>query len=253
MHEVKNELKRKQEEQDSDLSPRVLDGIYNAIAKYLFPQHVYPTQSVLKETLQSYMELLGKIKNHRGSMLQQVRTAIWNVFGSERLPALQKNPSAATIVKWKESREVSDCHRLLFELKTADTFWVTTIARASFTEVAAPVLTDEHCAFTLAVCDIILKPRSKGVVCFDKRMKCHIAKYLADYNNGGPSYNSSESIINDETTAPSCEKETQQASDLETVSVSQGSGSILLSQDDQDALFSTGLDPDNYNYYDDNY
>ncbi|CAG8804383.1 19991_t:CDS:1, partial [Gigaspora rosea] len=46
---------------------------------------------------------------------------------------------------------------------------------------------------------------------------------------------------------------TQQASDLETVSVSQGSGSILLSQDDQDALFSTGLDPDNYNYYDDNY
>ncbi|CAG8802794.1 10180_t:CDS:1, partial [Gigaspora rosea] len=46
---------------------------------------------------------------------------------------------------------------------------------------------------------------------------------------------------------------TRQASDLETGSASQGSGSMLLSQDDQDALFSTGLDPDNYNYYDGDY
>ncbi|CAG8725807.1 37527_t:CDS:2 [Gigaspora margarita] len=41
------------------------------------------------------------------------------------------------------------------------------------------------------------------------------------------------------------------ASDLETGFTSQGSGSMLFSQDDQDALFSTGLDLDNYNYYDD--
>ncbi|CAG8588079.1 5453_t:CDS:1, partial [Gigaspora rosea] len=39
--------------------------------------------------------------------------------------------------------------------------------------------------------------------------------------------------------APSCKEETQQASDLETGSASQGSGSMLLSQDDQNALFST--------------
>ncbi|CAG8669843.1 8878_t:CDS:2, partial [Gigaspora rosea] len=43
-----------------------------------------------------------------------------------------------------------------------------------------------------------------------------------NYNNGGPSFDLS-------------------------------SGSMLLSQDDQDALFSTDLDPDNYNYYDDDY
>ncbi|CAG8727776.1 412_t:CDS:2, partial [Gigaspora rosea] len=43
------------------------------------------------------------------------------------------------------------------------------------------------------------------------------------------------------------------ASDLETGSTFQGSGLMLLSQDEQDALFSTGLDPDNYNAYNDDY
>ncbi|CAG8755108.1 20811_t:CDS:2 [Gigaspora rosea] len=74
-----------------------------------------------------------------------------------------------------------------------------------------------------------------------------------DYNNGGPSYNLSESIINNEITAPSCEKETRQAFDLEIRFASQGSSSMLLLQDDQNALFSTGLDPDNYNYYNNDY
>ncbi|CAG8807389.1 14479_t:CDS:2, partial [Gigaspora rosea] len=65
----------------------------------------------------------------------------------------------------------------------------------------------------------------------------------ANYNNGGPSFDST----------PFCEEETRQAYDLETGSASQGSGSMLLSQDYQDALFSTSLDPNNYNYYDDDY
>ncbi|CAG8689958.1 6562_t:CDS:2 [Gigaspora margarita] len=42
-------------------------------------------------------------------------------------------------------------------------------------------------------------------------------------------------------TASSCKEESQQASDLETRFASQGSN----------ALFSTGLDHNNYNYYND--
>ncbi|CAG8842408.1 14147_t:CDS:2, partial [Racocetra persica] len=109
------------------------------------------------------------------------------------------------------------------------------IARAAFTEAAVPVLTNEHYAFTLAVYDIFLNPRSKSI---------------NDYSNSGPSYNSAESIIDDKTTALSQGEKSRQAfSEPELGSFSQGSGSMSLSQDEMDELFATGLDINN-NYDD---
>ncbi|CAG8747390.1 11131_t:CDS:2, partial [Ambispora leptoticha] len=41
-------------EQNKDLSSKVLDGVYTGIVNRLFLQHVYSTQSILKEALKNY-------------------------------------------------------------------------------------------------------------------------------------------------------------------------------------------------------
>ncbi|CAG8831571.1 22904_t:CDS:2, partial [Gigaspora rosea] len=68
----------------------------------------------------------------------------------------------------------------------------------AFSMVAVPTLTHDHCAFTLAMCDIILNPRSRSVKCTEKYIKRCVEKFLNDYNSGGSSYGSAEAIINEE-------------------------------------------------------
>ena len=123
-------------------------------------------------------QLLQKMKNHRGASLQNVRHSIWKVFGYERLPHLKSNAAAEEIIKWKESDEVANCFRSLFEINDSGVLWVAVIARTAFTTTAVPTLSNEHCAFTLAVCDILLNPRSRNMICTEKRMKRRIEKYL---------------------------------------------------------------------------
>jgi len=110
--------------------------------------------------------------------LQSVRSSIWKVFGHERLPPLKSTASATEILRWKESPQVNDCYRALFEQNSEGVFWVSIIARSAFSMVAVPTLTNHHCAFTLAVCDILLNPRSKSVMCKDKFMKRRMSQYL---------------------------------------------------------------------------
>ncbi|RIB14638.1 hypothetical protein C2G38_2040018 [Gigaspora rosea] len=113
--EMKAEVKRQRKEKESDLSSQVLDDVFTNVVKQLFPQHVYFSQSILKETLKSYLEeaypefmsnmspneftncfhsewyssLLLKMKNYRGAASQNVRHAIWRIFGSEKLPSFE--------------------------------------------------------------------------------------------------------------------------------------------------------------------
>src|SRR5260364_179723 len=118
------------------------------------------------------------MKNNRGAALQSVRSAMWKVFASERLPFLKSNAKASIIVKWKENPKIGECHRLLFETNSKNVFWISVIARAAFSEITFPTLTSEHCAFSLAICDIFLNLKSKSITCNEKNMKHHIEKYL---------------------------------------------------------------------------
>jgi len=115
--------------------------------------------------------------------LSNVRNAMWKVFGVEKLPPLRSNASAADVIKWKQSEPVVDTFTSLFEKNSDDVFWITAIARAAFTETAVPNLTNAHCAFTLAVCDILLNPQSKGTICTEKRIKRRMARYIVSYQN----------------------------------------------------------------------
>ncbi|RIB07696.1 hypothetical protein C2G38_2213671 [Gigaspora rosea] len=75
------------------------------------------------------------------------------------------------VLSWKESPQAKRYFHALFEQNDEGVFWISLIARTAFSTVAVPVMTDHHCAFTLAVCDILLNPRSQNIVCTEKRMK----------------------------------------------------------------------------------
>ncbi|RIB16157.1 hypothetical protein C2G38_2038804 [Gigaspora rosea] len=91
------------------------------------------------------------------------------------------NASASEIVRWKQSVKVADCFCSLFVQNESGTYWIDLIARNAFSTAAVPTLTHDHCAFTLAVCDIILNPQSRSVKCTKKRMKRYVEKFLTDY------------------------------------------------------------------------
>ncbi|CAG8609314.1 14196_t:CDS:2, partial [Ambispora leptoticha] len=121
--DVKEELKCKRIDQEKDLSPKVLNKVYTGIVKRFFLQHVYSTQSILKKALKNYLnknlsefmlgisenkftnkfhgswcsQLLSKMKNYRGSALQNVRSSIWKVLGWEKLPPLKSNAAPSEI------------------------------------------------------------------------------------------------------------------------------------------------------------
>jgi len=122
-----------------------------------------------------------KMKNYQGTALSSVRNAMWRVFGAERLPPLRSNASAADVIQWKQSQPVIAAFDSLFQQNAEGVFWITAIARAAFSETAVPNITSTHCAFTLAVCDILLNPQSKGTVCTEKRIKRRMARYIVSY------------------------------------------------------------------------
>ncbi|CAG8741155.1 2923_t:CDS:2, partial [Ambispora leptoticha] len=150
------------------------------------------------------------------------------------------NAAAEEIMKWKRSDQVAACFRSLFQQNDDGVYWVAVIARTAFSTIAVPDLSNEHCAFTLAVCDILLNPRSRKIVCIVNSMKRHMAKYLDDFNEGGPSYESAEALMDNELekdgeksrpTTPSHESETEQTSQASR------SNSMQLSQEELDELF----------------
>jgi hypothetical protein len=118
------------------------------------------------------------MKNHRGTALSNVRSSMWRIFGVERLPRIKSNASAADIVEWKKNLNVINCFSSLFEINNNGLYWMTAIARSAFSESAVPTLSHTHCAFALAVCNIYLNPRSKGIVCDEKQMKLRMDKYI---------------------------------------------------------------------------
>ncbi|RIB12907.1 hypothetical protein C2G38_2199407 [Gigaspora rosea] len=72
------------------------------------------------------------------------------------------------------------------------------IARSVFSMAAVPTMTPERCAFMLAMCNIILNPKSKYVKCTEKLMKRRLKRYLDDLNEEGPSYESAQAVMNNE-------------------------------------------------------
>ncbi|CAG8836748.1 40564_t:CDS:2, partial [Gigaspora margarita] len=55
IQKIKDELKHLRRDPEKDLFMKVLDDMYTNVVKRLFPNHLYPSQRELKETIKEYM------------------------------------------------------------------------------------------------------------------------------------------------------------------------------------------------------
>ena len=115
------------------------------------------------------------MKNCHGAASQNVCSSIWKVFVTKS--CLLKCNAAANIVSWKESPQVKRYFCALFEQNNEGVLWISLIARIAFSTVAVPVMADYYCAFTLAVCNILLNLWSQNI-CTKKYMKRRMEQYL---------------------------------------------------------------------------
>ena len=110
--------------------------------------------------------------------MANIRDAIFNTFGQERLPNLSHNASAQAIIEWKQNPLVAQCYQELFVPDEDGIFISTRIARNAFNETGVPELTNDHLALCLTVCDIVLNPDSSGIVCSDREVRKRMKHYL---------------------------------------------------------------------------
>ena len=83
---------------------------------------------------------------------------------AERLDHIDNNASAAKIVEWKSSEKTKAAYKALF----SESELLEKIGRAVFKEYKNKELPTTHCAYIIAICDILLNPKSPGIKCNDK-------------------------------------------------------------------------------------
>ncbi|CAG8773615.1 10871_t:CDS:2, partial [Ambispora leptoticha] len=137
--------------------------------------------------------------------------------------------------------EVNTCYHALFEQNEDGVFWVSVIARTAFSTIAIPTIMSEYCAFTLAVCDILLNPCSQNILCKESRMRYRINQYLSNFkSSSSPSHESANNILNNENrrNEPSREASPQHT---KAESESPAPRSSFMSQEEMDELFELDL------------
>jgi hypothetical protein len=108
-------------------------------------------------------QIRTKCRSKRNDIAASIRHAVFVNFG-ERLDYIDNNASAAKIVEWKSSEKTKGAYKALF----SEGELLDTIGRAVFKQYRDKDLPTAHCAYIIAICDILLNPKSPGIKCNDK-------------------------------------------------------------------------------------
>jgi len=108
-------------------------------------------------------QIRTKCRSKRNNIAASIRHAVFVNFG-ERLDYIDNNASAAKIVEWKSSEKTKGAYKALF----SEGELLDTIGRAVFKQYRDKDLPTAHCAYIIAICDILLNPKSPRIKCNDK-------------------------------------------------------------------------------------
>lgn len=89
---------------------------------------------------------------------------MFSTFGEERLERVDNNTSPLKLAEWKSSEKTKNAYKEIFnnpELLLKIGYQVFKL----YKETELPTM---HCAYILAICDIMLNPKSSGIKCNDK-------------------------------------------------------------------------------------
>ncbi|CAG8840401.1 17445_t:CDS:2, partial [Gigaspora margarita] len=81
--------------------------------KHAIEDHLYPIK---------YVIVMVEMRRQRSEQEKDLSAKVLEVFSHERLPPLKSTASAAEIIQWKESLQVDNCYRALFEKNSEGVF-----------------------------------------------------------------------------------------------------------------------------------
>jgi len=90
---------------------------------------------------------------------------------------VDNNASAAKIVEWKSSEKTKSAYNVLF---TENEKILTKIGYTVFKQYRNKELPTTHCAYIIAICDILLNPKSLGIKCSDKSVVKRVNAFLVN-------------------------------------------------------------------------
>jgi hypothetical protein len=99
---------------------------------------------------------------------------VFSTFGKERLDVVDNNTSPTKLTQWKSSEKTRAAYIEIFQNHKI----LSDIGNAVFKQYKDKELPTTHCAYILAICDILLNPKSSGIKCNDKSVIKRVTCFL---------------------------------------------------------------------------
>ncbi|GBC43437.2 hypothetical protein GLOIN_2v1846469 [Rhizophagus irregularis DAOM 181602=DAOM 197198] len=189
----------------------VLDGKiliitkYKNVAKELIPTSLYHSDIEYRKALETYLskyaeyyiknigqnawislfsdkllaEIKTKCRSRRNDFAASIRSAMFSVFGEQRLKRIDNNSPSMKIAEWKQNQKTRNAFYELF--KNHDI--LTKIGHSVFKQYRDKELPFTHCAYILSICDILLNPNSYSIKCNDKSVMKRVKFFLQAFRN----------------------------------------------------------------------
>jgi hypothetical protein len=117
-----------------------------------------------------------KCRSKRNDLAANIQSAIFSIFGEERLEKIDNNTSSRHIVEWKSSEKTRKAYDELFNNDKL----LAKIGYQVFKQYRDKPLPPMHCAFILAISDILLNPLNSGIKCKDKSVARRVHTFMVN-------------------------------------------------------------------------
>ncbi|EXX55426.1 hypothetical protein RirG_225490 [Rhizophagus irregularis DAOM 197198w] len=184
-----------------------LDGkrVYKNVAKEFIPTSLYLSDIEYRKALETYLskhaehyiknigqnawislfsdkllaEIKTKCRSRRNDFAASIRSAMFSVFGEQRLERIDNNSSSMKIAEWKQNQKTRNAFYELF--KNHDI--LTKIGHLVFKQYRDKELHFTHCAYILSICDILLNPNNYSIKCNNKSVTKRVEFFLQAFRN----------------------------------------------------------------------
>ncbi len=117
-----------------------------------------------------------KCRSKRNDIAASIWNAIFSIFGEEWLSRVDNNTSAHVLAQWKLSEKMRNAYDELFNNNQL----LSSMGYQVFKQYHGNPLPPMHCAYTLAICDILLNPASLGIKCSDRSVARHVNVFMVN-------------------------------------------------------------------------
>ena len=119
-------------------------------------------------------QVKDKCRSKRNDYAAAVRNALFSMFGEEKLSRVDNNTASIHLAEWKQSEKTRNAYDELFNNNQL----LSDIGYVVFKKYKGKMLPKMHCAFVLAISDILLNPLNPNIKCKDKSVARRVHAFL---------------------------------------------------------------------------